>query len=161
MNEKGGEKKVNDKKVNDKKGISPLIATVLIIGFTIVLAVLVITWISGTVEDITADTDCMTEAQQVCLDSVNDLDLRGVAPGPLVLVNNGGSVLGEMVIVQYDSAGSTIAGFPNYNITSLAAFSTNNSQQVDALATSVSVIITAEGKNGECSIECTPVELTL
>lgn len=147
--------------MSDKKGISPLIATVLIIGFTIVLAVLVITWISGTVEDVTDDTDCMTEAQQVCLDSVSNLDLNGVANGPLVLVNNGGAVLGAMTIVQYDSVGSTIAGFPNYNITTLGAFSTDNTQQIDSLATSVKVIITAEGKNGECSVECTPVELTI
>ena len=44
-----------------KKGISPLIATVLVIGFTIILAAMAITWGTGLFEDIQSDTD--TQAQ--------------------------------------------------------------------------------------------------
>ncbi len=146
--------------MSDKRGISPLIATVLIIGFTIVLAVLVITWISGTVEDTTADTDCMAEAQEMCLEFVNNLDVRGIAAGPLVLVNNGGDdITAGITVVQYDVNGETI-GTPG-TVATLNGYSTDNSLVVAATASSVNVIVTAEGKNGECSVECTPVELTI
>ena len=148
--------------MSDKKGISPLIATVLIIGFTIVLAVLVITWISGTVEETTETTDCMTEAQQVCLDSVGSLKLSGSATNPLVIVNEGADDLTTgLTVVQYDTTGATIG--TAVTIATLNAYSTDSTSvlALNATATSVKVILTAEGKNGQCSVECTPVELTL
>ena len=46
----------NGIKIN-KKGITPLIATVLLIGFTVALAGIVITWGGGFVERIQSGTD--------------------------------------------------------------------------------------------------------
>ena len=52
----------------NKKGISPLIATVLIIGFTMVAAVLVITWINSLVGDQTNRQACKADALAKCTD---------------------------------------------------------------------------------------------
>jgi len=56
--------------LRNRKGISPLIATVLLIGFTIVLAVLVITWIQGTVKEETDRTDLLVDKNNQCLELV-------------------------------------------------------------------------------------------
>ena len=50
-----------------KKGISPLIATVLIVGFTILLAVLILNFILNLTEKQTDQTQCESEANSVCL----------------------------------------------------------------------------------------------
>ena len=144
--------------MNNKKGISPLISTVLIIGFTIVLAVLVITWISGTVDDTTSETDCMTDAQNICLDSIGALKLSVSASDYLIVVNEGADDIDKITIVQYDVDGASIQ---NDEIANLDAYVTNSGVRLDPGTVSVKAIITAEGNNGECSVACTPVELKL
>jgi len=50
----------------DRRGISPLIATVLIIGFTVALAAVIITWGTGFVERTTEDVDLQTKIGITC-----------------------------------------------------------------------------------------------
>ena len=50
----------------DKKGISPLIATVLVIGFTIVLAALVITWGTKLFKTTVSETETAAKFSQAC-----------------------------------------------------------------------------------------------
>ena len=50
-----------------KKGISPLIATVLIIGFTIVLAAVIMQWGGSFVRHLTEEQQIKTEAQTKCI----------------------------------------------------------------------------------------------
>ena len=50
----------------NKKGISPLIATVLVIGFTVALAAVIITWGQGFIKDTTENVDIQTQAQLKC-----------------------------------------------------------------------------------------------
>ena len=52
----------------EKKGISPLIATVLLIGFTIVLAAVVMRWGGEFVRETTEETTCIAEAATACID---------------------------------------------------------------------------------------------
>ena len=59
--------------MKDKKGISPLIATVLIIGFTIVLAALVITWGTKLFKTTVAETE---EASKFALACTTGLKLE-------------------------------------------------------------------------------------
>ena len=54
-----------------KKGISPLIATVLIIGFTIVLAALVITWGTGLFKRTVAETETVSKFNLLCTTGVD------------------------------------------------------------------------------------------
>lgn len=50
----------------NKRGISPLIATVLIIGFTVALAAIIITWGGRFVSDIQDDVDVSTQVGLAC-----------------------------------------------------------------------------------------------
>jgi len=61
-------KKVNNLK--EKKGISPLIATVLLIGFTIVLAALVMKWGGELFRTTTTTQGCMAEARLSCASDI-------------------------------------------------------------------------------------------
>lgn len=51
-----------------KKGISPLIATVLIIGFTVALAAIVLTWGGGFTKKITETSQLTAEQKMACTD---------------------------------------------------------------------------------------------
>lgn len=53
-----------------KKGISPLIATILIIGFTVALAAVIMTWGSSFTKTITQGTEETTNEQLVCAQDV-------------------------------------------------------------------------------------------
>ena len=59
----------------NNRGISPLIATVLIIGFTVVLAAIIITWggrfVTDIQEDVAADTEVSFECSKVDFDLGN------------------------------------------------------------------------------------------
>lgn len=55
--------------MKNKKAISPLIATVLIIGFTIVIAALVITWGTGLFKKTVSETETTAEFSKVCSSS--------------------------------------------------------------------------------------------
>jgi flagellin-like protein len=96
--------------LNNKKGISPLIATVLIIGFTIVVAVLVITWISSLTDDTQTQQACTADALNSCTDAIRFLSFSavpGTASGDIdVRASNTGP--GEYVVkaIVLDSTGA-------------------------------------------------------
>ena len=58
-------------KMRNKKGISPLIATVLIIGFTIALALVIFAWGRTFTETLTKETGEKAEQQLSCSDLVS------------------------------------------------------------------------------------------
>ena len=143
-----------------KKGISPLIATVLIIGFTIVLAVLVITWISGTVNDQTSSTDCQVNLQNKCLDSVGDISLSGAA-GSNVILSNGGSVVFDGVAIVQDGPTGTVSS----NIVGpIGAFGSDNTITIPATGVNNIKAIPILNGTGDCvgvSVQCQTVELAI
>ena len=59
-----------------KKGISPLLATVLIIGFTIVLAALLIQWGGGLFKSIQEETDETSQLNIACTDLLTGLEVN-------------------------------------------------------------------------------------
>lgn len=59
--------------MKSKKGISPLIATVLLIGFTVALAAVIMTWGLDYIKKITSGTERTTEEQLKC---ARDLDFE-------------------------------------------------------------------------------------
>ncbi len=56
---------------NNKKGISPLIATVLIIGFTVALAAVIMTWGSSFTKSIQSGQEEATKQQLACAQKVS------------------------------------------------------------------------------------------
>ncbi len=76
----------------EKKGISPLIATVLIIGFTVVLAVLVINWALPFVRNLQDTTEESSNTQILCAQdvvfSINDACMSG-AQVKVTVANDG------------------------------------------------------------------------
>ncbi len=78
----------------NKKGISPLIATVLIIGFTIVIAALVITWGTNLFKKTQQQTGELSDVNLACTDILGSMTVNANAdpnaPGTLTLtVDNG------------------------------------------------------------------------
>ena len=63
-----------------KKGISPLIATVLIIGLTVVLAALVAMWTTQFTKDTTKNVGAKSEQQLACIEDVS-LNIKGSCAG--------------------------------------------------------------------------------
>ncbi len=109
----------------NKKGISPLIATVLLIGFTVALAGVVITWGGGFIKNITSSTEERTESTLACagdlnfeITKVNCGRKDGVDVGPEVdeqskiTIDNKGSVKLESVVFRFfDAAGDSLQAF--------------------------------------------------
>lgn len=141
----------------DKRGISPLIATVLIIGFTIVLAVLVITWISGTVNEQTEDTDCMVEAENVCLDAIGTIDgTWSPTSGDWALTSTGSESF-EMLLIAYNDSGATETPYGT-NLTGYGSVS-SSSPTMAALPVADHLRVIPLVKLADCSTECDPIEI--
>ena len=77
-----------------KRGISPLIATVLIIGFTVALAAIIMTWGTTFSKGMQKSTEATTEEQLACAQDVQ-IDLSGACidgvTGVKLTVKNDGS----------------------------------------------------------------------
>lgn len=56
---------------NKKRGISPLIATVLLIGFTIALVIIIFFWISSFTKERAAKTEEIVEAEVSCATAID------------------------------------------------------------------------------------------
>lgn len=103
-----------------KKGISPLIATVLLIGFTIVIAALVIKWGGDLVRSQAKTTTCTSQAQLKCVSPDVEIDLlirneTDINLGDAINTDNnitvsltaGAYEIGGLVITGYDKNGET------------------------------------------------------
>ncbi len=107
--------------MTDKKGISPLIATVLIIGFTIVLAAVVMQWGGSFVKQLTEEQAESAEAQTKCIGMDFDVgvidisdDITQAATGTagkitFKVTSNMEKSIGDLVVqLVDDSEGSTV-----------------------------------------------------
>jgi len=98
-----------------KKGISPLIATVLVIGFTVALAAVILTWGTGFTKKISKSTEETTETQLACAQDVNfdvtaacyDMANDGVQ---FIVENNGNRDLTNFSVRLKISATDVVAG---------------------------------------------------
>ena len=94
-------------KVKNKKGISPLIATVLIIGFTIVLAALVITWGTKLFKTTVSETEATSKFSIACTAGLNlDVTPKKVDANNLELTlrnNNQDRAIDNFQVIVYDA----------------------------------------------------------
>ncbi|HLC54979.1 MAG TPA: archaellin/type IV pilin N-terminal domain-containing protein [Candidatus Nanoarchaeia archaeon] len=141
----------------EKRGISPLIATVLLIGFTIALAVIVTNWGLNYVKGTTERTSQQTEHALSC---INDLDFEikeVICPdettgelGAVVIDNRGDTQIermtfrihhGEDDVLPVEAEGVPAFGVQSYEVTGYYYAGTETpadlagATQVDAIAT--------------------------
>lgn len=97
----------------NNKGISPLIATVLLIGFTVALAAVIMTWGGGFVRDMTSTTEQNTQSALKC----TQLDFKITKAGctGLTIENKGSVDIKSFVFRVYDSSGSVTTPIPSIN----------------------------------------------
>lgn len=100
--------------ITNKRGISPLIATVLIVGFTIILAVIVVNFVLNTTENQTQTQSCQADAQQKCLGFVGSAVQAGVDNSTItnvsVAVTNLGSSDASFIVSPLDDFDATVTG---------------------------------------------------
>src|SRR3989344_9629927 len=127
----------------EKRGISPLIATVLLIGFTIALAVIVTNWGLNYVKGTTERTSQQTEQALSC---INNLDFEIVdvsCEDNTISVDNKGANSIESLTIRLHAEGdiipTTVEGIPAFGVKSYDVADYNmtleGATQIDAIAT--------------------------
>ncbi|MBI4447868.1 hypothetical protein HY643_02715 [Candidatus Woesearchaeota archaeon] len=92
-----------------KKGISPLVATVLIVCLTVILAVIIIVWSSAFVKNVQENTDRIRDEQFACITEVSfNIKKACYNNGGLetVLENTGQKTITKMIIIGQTGSGS-------------------------------------------------------
>lgn len=161
--------------MKNKKGISPLIATVLLIGFTIVLAALVMRWGTELFEGTAETQECLSLARIDCTEL--DFSLSATYENEtfynvsLIVRNNGAKDVDNFIFVGVDENGATT----QYGLTDELFSITDNTIPVnafdshtfvfdfssddvmdDTVAIEVIPAITHTADDGDsCKIECT------
>src|SRR3989344_5609573 len=143
--------------LKSKNGISPLIATVLLIGFTVALAAVVITWGGGFVNKVTTGTDESTSKTVSCTTDLN-FQIRKVNCGNsqtnpnTILIDNKGNILIESFNLRFlkengDVAGSSVdvSGIDKFELKTIPVQIPDGTNKIQALAT-----IKVNGENIVC-----------
>lgn len=117
-----------------KKGISPLIATILLIGFTIALITLVILWGKGYIEELAEKRGILAEKQQQCTNveitavkaEYTELAEHGLREIEVVLKNKKDTTINQLVFrITGDEKGEAFESYTSlkglevkpYNVT--------------------------------------------
>jgi len=96
----------------NERGISPLIATVLIIGFTVILSVVVYTFVTSTVQEGIIDAETKIELGNLCLNSNVDYTIEcHLGPYLRMRANNNGNtnITGLVVSIDKDVGTDVLA----------------------------------------------------
>ncbi len=114
--------------VSNKRGISPLIATVLIIGFTVALAAVIMVWGQGFIKGMQEKTEAGADVQLICAQDVSmtvsdvceEKDAAGALTGALKVTvkNDGSKALSKITLRLYESA----SNIGTVNLQELEAF---------------------------------------
>lgn len=144
-----------------KRGISPLIATVLLLGFTVVLSVIVVTWVSQTVQEEQDKTDDLVQANNKCLDIVGAYsETFNYGPGTynLKLLNNKGIDF-EFRVLWMDSAGS-IGNQSNSSVAKYSSVIVNSNAVSEGTYSKVKVIPFVNVGDGKF-VDCGSTEISI
>ncbi|MDP2907383.1 MAG: hypothetical protein Q8O03_05575 [Nanoarchaeota archaeon] len=91
----------------NKRGISPIIATVLLLGFTVALATTVFLWMQGQTKTMSESTVEYAEGEMQCQNvRVNVVKSDGTTCGKLDLHNKGYLKIKQLSIKSFDSTSS-------------------------------------------------------
>jgi len=100
-----------------KRGISPIIATVLLIAFAVVLAALVMNWQSKFVEKLQKTADKGVGGEIDCLSDV-DINVKLNDVKNLIIENNKDTIIAGIIIREYMADGSITVRKDDLTITS-------------------------------------------
>ena len=146
--------------MKNKKGISPLISTILIVGFTIVLAVLVINFVQNIFENKMVSTGCESAGYDICMSSTNfEITAINKSQGTEVTIGNMNSNDMNFIVNFYNEDGTTIGGHKELNI---LTYEFNYTNLIDSVAAYVKVmpIATGEYENEVClPVNCNEIEV--
>lgn len=150
----------------NKRGISPLIAMVLIIGFTVVLTVVVVNWARSITGDLTGQVGCETAATSLCR-NMPDIPIsvsEAVIPPTLmkVTMSNVYSKNLEFLLTVRDPQGAILdstlkevsGNSIDYHLFSSGTYVSGNSLEY-------SIILKHTEEETECKITCNEGELTV
>lgn len=156
-----------------RRGISPLIATVLLIGFTIVLAALVMKWGGELFQSTTTTQGCAAESRLECASDV-DISITAVKQGEWI-VGTGGTLKVSITsqtnrqidgywIISYKTDGTTFAdpGTKKYTetissfatIDELVNFSASLLDQDVTKVEVIPIIVHTQSDGTTCTTEC-------
>tara|TARA_Y100000310_G_C20659472_1_gene803877 strand:+ start:1729 stop:2283 length:555 start_codon:yes stop_codon:yes gene_type:complete len=164
----------------NKKGISPLIATVLLIGFAVALAAVVMTWgldfikttADTTTEQSTRTLVCASELQFEisAVDCYDDSNPAAIVPGKISIDNRGQIDITQVILRIHDSADNvvsidtstvidpvtnlTLGGINKFAVKSFMALEINSALNVSIGPKIVQAIATVKGEEGEEDITC-------
>lgn len=145
----------------NKRGISPLIATVLIIGFTVALAAVIMTWgqsFSKGIQEQTEETSTqqITCAQDVVFDITNVCETTTDGTYKITIANNGNKQIDKFKIRYYEAADDVIAMDATFGGDGITAFGIESDSSIASTQSNVVKleaipVITIEGKEITCS----------
>ncbi len=138
----------------NKKGISPLIATILVIGITVIIAVLVTTWLQSSTEGLKCTQECQVQGSSACQFSYGELE--ATLSGETVTVSNTGSQSYNLTFVTTSSStGSTVEnGIVSESVAGFDVANSNMAQGGDEIKVIAGVYPEVEGC-AECEfIKC-------
>ncbi len=134
----------------NKKGISPLIATILVIGITVVIAVLITTWLRGTTGGLQCTQECQISGASACQYSFDDLEAS--FSGSDAVITNTGSREYSYTVVWLDGTGSSTS--VDSSLTS-AGYDTQTSSDAGESFRVIAGIIPVVDDCGECDfVQC-------
>lgn len=154
--------------VSNKRGISPLIATVLIIGFTVALAAVIMVWGQGFIKGMQEKTEAGADVQLICAQdvsmSVSDVceekdDATGELTGNLKVTvkNDGSKALSKITLRLYESASNIgTVELPQLDAFDVKTYPVAASVFAPMLSTAIKQvegipIVTIEGKEVPCT----------
>ncbi len=134
-----------------KKGISPVIATVLLIAIVVIIALIVFLWFRSMTKEATTKFDKNIEL--VCNDVSFDADYSGVT---LNIVNTGNVPIFKIKARTYDESGYTteeLDGWPSYGLNQGGAYS-GSLDAVNADKIVLIPVLMGSSKSGQKSFVC-------
>ena len=136
-----------------KKAISPLIATVLLIGFTVALAAVIMTWGQGFTKKITSETETTTEQALQCTKVNFEISSADCTDNKLTITNNGNTEIKSLkfriyktTAVDVEDSSTLIGSFDVESITLTTS--------LDTTVTKIEAIPTLAGPAGSKDFTC-------